>query len=93
MGRAGGVSVPRGTPGRRKSRPGGKTQGVRDALTMAGRPLNLFELQKRLERRTKQVIGKAKLYQLLARMVHAGEIETVGRGDTYRFYWFRWTEE
>ena len=65
-----------------------KTQGIRDILTAAGRPLNIDELRERLERKLRQIIGKAKLYTLLSVMISDGELDSVGRGD-YRFYWFR----
>ena len=58
-----------------------KTQPIRDILTAAGRPLNIDELQPRLENKLKQIIGRRKLYMLLAGMKTTGEIETVGRGD------------
>lgn len=64
-----------------------KTQGIRDLLTTAGRPLNLDELQQRLERKLKQIVGKAKLYTLLSVMIADGELASVGRGEE-RFYWF-----
>lgn len=67
----------------------GKTQAVRDALVEAGRPMNLYELMAALERKMRQVIGKAKLYQLLAGMIAADELDSVGRGDDHRFYWFK----
>ena len=65
-----------------------KTQGIRDLLAAAGRPLNIDELRERLERKLRQIIGKAKLYTLLSVMISDGELDSVGRGDA-RFYWFR----
>ena len=65
-----------------------KTQAIRDELTKAARPLAMHELQPRLERRLKQIIGKEKLYTLLSIMINGGELDSVGRGRT-RFYWFK----
>jgi len=70
------------------SRADSKTQGIRDILASAGRPLKLDELQPRLERKLKQIVGRAKLYTLLSVMIAAGELDSVGRGEG-RFYWFR----
>ena len=50
-----------------------KTEALRATLTAAGRP------------QLRQVIGRQKLYTMLAGLKTAGEIETVGRGDD-RFY-------
>lgn len=65
-----------------------KTQAIRDLLTAAARPLGIHELQPRLERRLKQIVGKEKLYTLLSLMINAGELDSVGRGKS-RFYWFK----
>jgi len=65
-----------------------KTQAVRDLLTAAARPLAISELQPRMERKLKQIVGKEKLYTLLSMMINAGELATVGRGKS-RFYWFK----
>lgn len=65
-----------------------KTQAIRDALVKAGRPMNQAQLQAAIERRLKQVVGKAKLYTLLSVMINAKELDSVGRGAS-RFYWFR----
>lgn len=62
-----------------------KTQAIRDILTAAGRPMKLDELQPRLERKLKQIVGKQKLYTLLSVMQNDGELESVGRAEN-RFY-------
>lgn len=67
----------------------GKTQAVRDILLKTGRPMKISELQPAIERKLKQVVGKAKLYQLLATMIKDDELDSVGRGDDWRFYWFK----
>ena len=64
-----------------------KTQGIRDLLTAAGRPLKIDEVQPRLEKKLRQIVGKAKLYNLLSVMMADGELDSVGRGQS-RFYWF-----
>ena len=58
-----------------------KTQALRDILIAAGRPLKLDELQPRVERKLKQIVGKQTLYMLLAGMKKDGEVDTVGRAD------------
>lgn len=67
------------------SKPLKKTQAIRDILTAAGRPLKLDELQARLERKLKQVIGRQKLYTTLSVMQADGEMESIGRAEN-RFY-------
>lgn len=62
-----------------------KTQKIRDVLNSAGHPLTIDQLQPRLERKLKQIIGRQKLYTLLSVMQHAGELISMGRGDD-RFY-------
>lgn len=62
-----------------------KTQAIRDICLAAGRPLKLDELQARLERKLKQVIGRQKLYTLLSVMQSDGEMESIGRAEN-RFY-------
>lgn len=66
-----------------------KTQAVRDALIKRARPMSILELITDVERRLKQVIGKHTMYSLLSQMINAGELDSVGRGDDHRFYWFR----
>ena len=60
-----------------------KSDAIRAALK--GRALTLRQLQPVVERRLKQIIGKAELYKLLSVMQNAGELESAGRGD-WRFY-------
>jgi len=67
------------------SKPLKKTQAIRDILTAADRPLKLDELQPRLERKLKQVVGRQKLYTLLSVMQNDGEMESIGRAEN-RFY-------
>lgn len=62
-----------------------KTQCIRDILTAAGHPLSLDQIQTRLERKLKQIIGRQKLYTLLSVMQADGEILSMGRADN-RYY-------
>ena len=66
-----------------------KTQAIRDLLNAAGRPLKIDELHQRIERKMKQIVCRSKLYTLLSVMIADGELDSVGRGDDHRFYWFR----
>lgn len=65
-----------------------KSEAIRALLRAAGRPLSIDELQPRLERKLRQIVGKQKLYTLLSVMQAARELASVGRGEQ-RFYWFR----
>ena len=62
-----------------------KTGAIRDALREAGKPLDLYELWEAVEAKLKTVIGKKKLYILLAIMQNAGEIKSSGRADKRKY--------
>ena len=66
-----------------------KTDAVREVLKACGRPMKIDEIQPAIEERLEQIFNRGKLYRLLAGMVSAKELETVGRGDDNRFYWFK----
>ena len=57
-----------------------KSEAIRAALK--GKALTLDQLQPRVERALRQIVGKQKLYTLLSVMQNGGEIDSAGRGDT-----------
>lgn len=58
-----------------------KSSAIRAVLQSAGRPLTLDVLLPRLERRTRMVIGRQRLYALLSVMACNGDgIVIAGRG-------------
>lgn len=58
-----------------------KSDAIRSALRSAGKPLTLEQLQARIERKLKMIVGRQKLYTLLSVMQVAGEIVSEGRGN------------
>ena len=58
-----------------------KSDAIRSALRIAGKPLTLEQLQARIERKVKMICGRQKLYTLLSVMQAAGEIVSEGRGN------------
>ena len=56
-----------------------KTAAIRTALK--ARALRLDQLQPRVERALRQIVGKQTLYMLLSVMQNNGEIDSAGRGD------------
>mgnify|MGYP001575743525 CR=1 FL=1 len=64
-----------------------KVDAIRASLKAAGKPLTLYQLWPKVERRLRQVVGKHKLYVLLGIMKNDGEVVTGGgRGDDKRTY-------
>lgn len=63
-----------------------KIDAARAILAKAAAPVKFGVLRTKLERKLRMVIGRQKLYQLLAGMKHAKEVETVGRGELTWYY-------
>lgn len=59
-----------------------KLDAIRSVLRRAGRPLTLPELLPRVEDRMRQVVGRTRLYNLLAQTAATGDIVITGRAAT-----------
>lgn len=57
-----------------------KLDAIRAVLRRAGRPLTLNDMLPRVETRMRQIIGRGRLYNLLAQTAGTGEITITGRG-------------
>lgn len=62
-----------------------KTDAIRKVFLATGRELSIDELIPMMERRLKMLVGRQKLYTLLAVLQVAGEIKIRGRGDDRKY--------
>jgi len=64
-----------------------KHEAIRAVLLASKKALTLDVLLPRLEKRMHQVIGRGRLYRLLAVMQIMGQVEVDGRGKARAYRW------
>lgn len=64
-----------------------KHDAIRAVLLASKKALTLDVLLPRLERRTKQIFGRSRLYRLLSVMQVMGHVASEGRGEERAYRW------